>query len=63
MKFKQTDCTFLFENIFAEISCILKDINYIHNRGQFIVRHFQSHLVYFQVQEQHVFTEVLNNNI
>ena len=26
MKFKQTDCTFLFENIFAKISCILIEI-------------------------------------
>ena len=25
-KFKKTDCTFLFENVFAEISCIPKEI-------------------------------------
>ena len=29
MKFKQTDCAFLIENIFAEISRILKEIHVI----------------------------------
>ena len=45
MKFKQTDCTFLLKNIFAEISCILKEIIII--AANFLVRRFQSPLVYF----------------
>ena len=46
MKFKQTDCTctFPFKKIFAEN--ILYSIRINHNCGQFIVRHFQSPLVY-----------------
>ena len=38
MKFKPTDCTFLFENIFADMSCILKEIIIIADN---IVNRFQ----------------------
>ena len=50
MKFKQTDCTFRFENIVAEISNILKESN--HYCDQFIVRRFQSPLVYMYINRK-----------